>query len=50
MCLANFHREIVPADDVFESKHARALGDELAPHCVDNQKNVVDAIRYCEYG
>ena len=50
MCLANFLRQNVPADDVFESKHARPLGDELAPYCVDNHKNVVGAIHYCEYG
>ena len=50
MCLANFQRQKVPEDDVFESKDARPLGYELAPHCVDNHKNVVGAIHYREYG
>ena len=50
MCLANFQRQKVPADDMFEPKHARPLGYELDPHCVDNHKNVVGAMHYSEYG
>ena len=50
MCLTYCIVKKMGTNDEFVTKHARTLGDDLAPHFVDNENNFIGGMQHCKTG